>query len=204
MPSNQMQALLECGCGCGNVCDIPCCPGFNVEDATLDNTGYEPGGLGCPDITACLDVSCDNGMRMNVTSPDTPEYVELFEGHTICAIFASVGTHSIPGLVGFFEVEAVVACIDGGGTYKGFVRYSLSPTLSIPTGVWIETTAGWTCPDCDALGSGAAAYATLYWDAFVDCSVCSGVDYDYGPPESCIPDTIWSIRYHFRGYGTCI
>jgi len=133
-----------------------------------------------------------------------PELLEIM-GEAVCAGFRTTGTYEIEGLIGLFEYEVVIACVGNGTSYRAFIRYAISAnTALIPEDVWIETTAGWECPDCATIGSGNPATAYLWYDVFVDCTVCSVADYDYGPPEGCDPDSIYSVRYYFSGDGTCI
>jgi hypothetical protein len=202
MSMQKKRALLECGCGCG-VCQEHCCRDFNLEDTTLQNTGLGPGSLGCPDQPLCRTVECYNGWTLDVVDASDPEILEIM-GVNVCAGFRTTGTFETNGLLGTFEWEVVVACVGNGQSFKAFIRYIQSPNpLLIPTGVWIETLAGWECPDCDAVGAGNAATAYLWFDVFVDCSVCNSADFVYGPPDGCSPDSMWSIRYYFSGQGVC-
>lgn len=205
MPSNQAQALMDCLCGCGGNCVIPCCENFNLEDTQLVNEGYGPGTLGCDDLGGgCIGTLCDNGMRMAVGTPST--YEELFAPDTICSVWSSEGAFSVAGLIGTIEFEVVVACINNGNQYRAFVRYTVNPgnNPSMPVDTWIETEAGWTCPDCSVPGTApGGSYAYLYVDVFMDCTYCRTADYDYGPPEGCVPDTLYSVRFYFSGFGYC-
>ena len=187
-------------CCCGN-CIVPCCPGFNIEDAVLNNEGKGPGSLGCPDIVEERGPVYDNGWRMAVVGDE--DAAELF-GEEICAAFRTDGYVFVLGLIGIISFEVIVACVGNGSSVRGFIRYNAYPSDTIPKNEWIEIEAGWECPNCKDLESGTPATAYLYFDALMDCSFCNTSDYVYGPPDICSPDTIWSVRYYFSGYGTCL
>lgn len=209
--ATKKKALLDCGCGCGGRCIIPCCPDFVLEDAQLENWGFEPGSLGCPDIgEGCVGGDCTAPYvwRMTVGSPSV--WGELFEGDDICVIWASEGYFNVGGLIGTIEFEVVVGCLNSGGEFRAFIRYVNYPLAPFPLDTWIEVEAGWDCPDCSDPGLYPdGTYAYLWFEVFFDCTVCRAADYDYDT-ESCVsstsesgPGTIFSIRYNFRGFGYC-
>lgn len=181
-------------CCCGT-CE--CCHLFDIQDFYTYYLETVDGSLGCP-----VGNYASTGVNMvNPYGTTDEEIMAFFSNPTPCFMFRTDGSGTISGLIGDFVYEAIVSCETG--TPRAIIRYSSSPTTTIPTGVWMETTAGFECPACTAETSGDPASAVLWYEVFVDCSACNNDDYVYGPPDGCSPDTIYSLRIRYQADGNC-
>jgi hypothetical protein len=154
MPSNQLQALLQCGCGCGAFC--PCCPGWpetasgSIEwsseaapsDCSIGDPGNPVGDFSCPRT------GDEEGVLLR--SDATFLYVRLF-----CELNEELGTYSW---------KAQYRSANSGGTFE--------PPVSA---TWADAADfEFVCPDCaDAVGGQATG--TVDFTATMACETSGGV-----------------------------
>jgi hypothetical protein len=98
MPSNQQQALLECGCGCGG-CTIGCC-----WPITMSNPLYPDGALDTIpfDLTGC------SATLSGTFRPATPGTLDS----GICGPCGSYWGDFAGFVVGVLKIDTGVACMD--------------------------------------------------------------------------------------------
>jgi len=153
MPSNQMQALLECCCGCGAFC--PCCPGW-PEDAsasiawtstpeTSDCGSFDPayvtGDFSCTDT--------EDPIGTSLRSDSTFLFVRVF-----CQLNGD-GSHSW---------RAQYRSAISGGTFE--------PPVS---STWADAeNFEFICPDCADAVDGQAT-GTIDFTAYMACETSGGV-----------------------------
>jgi hypothetical protein len=176
-------------CCCGN-CTTSCCPGVTIEDGFATYVDSEPGALGCPDNPA---VFVDAQLLLG----DGADYVDVFGEDVPCTVFESINDIEIPGLLGSTSFDVVVGCVNSGGQFKAFIRYTnLTAPTGLPNGEWIEVPSGFECPDCES-NPDTFFNVPMWFEVPVNCTVCNSSDYQYAPFEGCNPDDLYSIRLNW-------
>lgn len=189
---------MSCCCGCPD----GCCPGVPIEDGTFSPTECGPGDLGCPDIPVLTGSPCLGGIDDIAPCP-LPEELEDIVGGTACSAFC-LNDQNITGSLGSYTFDVVLVCVGDGTSGRAFIRYTSSPAppgLDLDT--WIETSGGFDCPDCSGDNEGTFQTITMWYDVFVNCGICNATDIVYGPPDECVPDTLYSVRIYYSGGVVC-
>lgn len=212
MPSNQYQALIDCGCDCG-VCDSTCCPGAEPPDTSPGVFLYDEygqGSLGCPELNIVTDpgvfvvepLSIDpGGLTQN---PLPAELAAIYPN--ICYLYRS----SIRSLADTYAIQSYVADVlifcTPDGAMHAYTSYSPSYLPGIPSDTWVESEAGIECPDCGVCNRGTDQVARIWVDIYANCPLCDIDDFlvidniQVGP---CIEDNLFSIRFYWTGYFKC-
>lgn len=188
-------------CCCGGSCRVPCCPDAEFVSSIFTFNDIGPGALGCPEYETNPVVP----EPFEVTSCTPPEEIVAEFDQPICRAFCLTTSQSVPGSVGNFAYEIVVLCFGNGSSTTAFIKYlSGASLLGLPSGVWIETAGGFTCPDCGPEDTGESKTATLWYDVFVNCGVCNAALINYETELPCSPNTIFSVRHYFTSAATCL
>jgi len=149
MPSNQQQALMECGCCGGDRC--PCCLGWPLtRSANIYFTSIESGLNDCVPIILAQEYSDVFGCV------GTPEY----------PVFQNVGN----------KLYVRVVCSES--TNAWVVEYKSLATGMVgddpDTGDWIVVVYDFTCPDCDDAIDGVA-YGSFDFVGVHACETSGGL-----------------------------
>ena len=149
MPSNQQQALLECGCGCGDRCK--CCPGWPLErSAQIHFTSTEQAVNDCTPIVQIWEFS-------DIFSCTGNEFYPIYDA-TNFALFVRV------------------ICDETTNTWK--IEYKSYATGMVGvdplTGSWVEVAYDFVCPDCDDAVDGIAT-GTFDFVAVNGCETSGGL-----------------------------
>lgn len=201
--SMRKKALLDCGCGCGGVCDESCCRGVHVaEDFAWVWDEVGPGELACPVLTI-------------QQPPDAVDFI-LYNTGTLPAELQALYPdvcYTYEGLVEIFDTNVIEGYVAGffifctpDGVVHGYVEVEPSYLPGISPGTLYEFPAGIECPDCTGDPPGTAKEIRIWIDIPAHCPECDFALYttvDGIPVGPCDPDDLFSMRFYFKGTVYC-